>query len=310
MKQQLNHLDLVRARNAYDNGVNIIDALKSESGSSINTSSIIEIAYDLQAGSYIEHAKNNHEQHSAYTGELAKILSNHIRNGDSLLDIGTGEMTTLTGVLNSLNNIPKYIYAFDISWSRIFKGRQYLSEFLKEKKIRVKSFVADIRQIPLLDNSISITTSSHALEPNGGSLDDLLKELFRVTKDKLVLFEPCYELNSKEGQDRMDKLGYIKEIDRIVIENGGIIEERFLLSNINNPLNPTACYIITPPEKSIQKTKKQPHQSLFSVPGTDLPLIKQNNFYINNETGLCFPVIKDIAILKCDQAILANALCE
>ena len=45
------------------------------------------------------------------------------------------------------------------------------------------------------------------------TLEALLRELFRVTKKKLVLFEPSYELNSEEGKVRMDRLGYIKDIE-------------------------------------------------------------------------------------------------
>ncbi len=114
---------------------------------------------------------------------------------------------------------------------------------------RIKPFVADINEIPLLDKSINITTSSHALEPNGGKLKELLKELFRVTADKLVLFEPCYKINTQEGKNRMDNLGYIKNIEEIVSDLGGKMIDKVAIKNISNPLNPTACFIITPPKK-------------------------------------------------------------
>ena len=34
-----------------------------------------------------------------------------------------------------------------------------------------------------------------------------------MAKRKLILFEPSYELNSKDGQKRMDSLGYVKNIE-------------------------------------------------------------------------------------------------
>jgi len=39
---------------------------------------------------------------------------------------------------------------------------------MKEDFKNLIPFVGDISEIPLLDKSINITTSSHALEPNGG----------------------------------------------------------------------------------------------------------------------------------------------
>jgi hypothetical protein len=71
-------------------------------------------------------------------------------------------------------------------------------------------FVADISETPLLDKSVNVTISSHALEPNRSKLPELLLEIFRVTKDKIILFEPFYEFNTDEGEQRMHGLGYIK----------------------------------------------------------------------------------------------------
>jgi serine/threonine protein kinase len=67
------------------------------------------------------------------------------------------------------------------------------------------------------------------LEPNGGKLKELLMELFRVTADKLILFEPCYEINTQEGKDRMDKLGYIKNIEGVVGELGGKVIDKIVV---------------------------------------------------------------------------------
>ena len=104
---------------------------------------------------------------------------------------------------------PSAVYAFDLSWSRLQHGRRYCQDILGESASIIRPFVADIDEIPLATNSIDIVTSNHALEPNGGNLSPLLSELFRVCRERLVLFEPSYELNSAEGKARMDKLGYL-----------------------------------------------------------------------------------------------------
>jgi ubiquinone/menaquinone biosynthesis C-methylase UbiE len=311
-KRQLKHFDLLEAKKAYKEGKNVTALLRSQKNIDSNTSEIIETAYDLQAGSYIEKILNNHVQAHAYTTELALILDKHIKETNSLLDIGTGELTTLSHLIYKLTKKPKKIFAFDISWSRIYKGKNYAKEVMGADYRLLKLFVADINEIPLRDKSINITTSSHALEPNGGTLKELLSELFRITIDKLVLFEPCFEINNQEGKQRMERLGYIKNIDGVVEELGGKLIEKIIIKNTINPLNPTVCFIITPPPsaKKVPSTKANSKRSMFSVPGTDIPLIKVEDYLFSNQVGLCYPTLKAIPILKSNAAILASSLCD
>lgn len=306
--RELKHFDIKEAKKAYAEGKNVTELLRAQKNTNINTSEIIETAYDLQAGTYIEHVTKNPKQASLYTNELAQILDNHIKSGDTLLDIGTGELTTLSLLMSALINKPSEVYALDISWSRIYKGIDFAKNKMGEEYQRVTPFVSDISEIPLLDKSINLTTSSHALEPNGGKLKELLMELFRVTIDKLVLFEPCYEINSKEGKERMDKLGYIKNVDGVVKDLGGELVEKVTIKNTSNPLNPTACFIIKPPAMGAQPLQER--NSIFSVPGTNIPLKKIEDFYYSNETGLCYPTLKNIPILKSNCSILATSLSD
>lgn len=307
----LKHFDIIGAKNAYKSKQNITEFLRSQHNFNHNTSEIIEISYDLQAGSYIEHAINNKIQIDAYTSELAKILSKYIVKTDSLLDIGTGEITTLSHISNKLTNKPRNIYAFDISWSRIYKGASYAKEIMGNNFPLLTPFVADIKEIPLLDKSIHVTTSSHALEPNGENLSILMAELFRVTINKLVLFEPCYEINSDEGKDRMNKLGYIKNIEDIAIKLGGEITEKIIIKNSSNPLNPTVCFVINPPFSDIRiSNSNNSDEDIFSVPGTNFLLSKFENFYFSTSVGLCYPILKEIPILKSKNSILATSLSD
>ncbi len=304
--REIRYFDIQAAKRAYAEGKNVTELLRAQRNTNINTSEIIETAYDLQAGTYIEQVKRNPTQAFLYTSELAQILEKHIGSEETLLDIGTGELTTLSLLVSYLTKKPSKIYAFDISWSRIYKGIDFAKNKMGADYQRVRPFVRDIGEIPLLDKSISITTSSHALEPNGGKLKELLMELFRVTVDKLILFEPCYEINSKEGKERMDKLGYIKNIEGVVRELDGELIEKVAIKHSGNPLNPTACFVIKPP-----RTKPQPiteKTDVFSVPGTNMPLKKVEDFYHSSETGLCYPVLKNIPILKSNCSILATSL--
>ena len=306
--RELSHFDIADAKKAYAEGKNITELLRAQKKIDVNTSEIIEAAYDLQAGTYIKHVTQNPEQTILYTNEIAQILDKHTHPEDTLLDIGTGELTTLSLLISALTNKPKNVYAFDISWSRIYKGIAFAKNKMGVEYKRVKPFVADINEIPLLDKSINITTSSHALEPNGEKLKGLLIELFRVTIDKLVLFEPCYEINSQEGKNRMDRLGYIKNIEGVVSELGGKVRDKLIIKNVSNSLNPTACFIITPPMSNARITKNK--NDIFSVPGTNIPLKKIENFYYSNETGLCYSILKNIPVLKSNCSILATSLTD
>ena len=306
--RELSHFDIADAKKAYAEGKNITELLRAQKKIDVNTSEIIEAAYDLQAGTYIKHVTQNPEQATLYTNEIAQILDKHTHPEDTLLDIGTGELTTLSLLISALTNKPKNVYAFDISWSRIYKGIAFAKNKMGVEYKRVKPFVADINEIPLLDKSINITTSSHALEPNGEKLKGLLIELFRVTIDKLVLFEPCYEINSQEGKNRMDRLGYIKNIEGVVSELGGKVRDKIIIKNVSNSLNPTACFIITPPMSNARITKNK--NDIFSVPGTNIPLKKIENFYYSNETGLCYSILKNIPVLKSNCSILATSLTD
>jgi len=306
-KTRLKYFDIIDAKQAYIEGKNVTELLRNQKGVSFNTSDIIEMAYDLQAGTYIESVRNNIAQASLYASELALMLDEHTPQASSLLDVGTGEITTFSLVSKKLENKPKNLLAFDLSWSRIYKGIGFAKEVMKDDLERLIPFVADINEIPLRDKSVDITTSSHALEPNGKTLKVLMSELFRITRGKIVLFEPCYEINSAEGKKRMESLGYIKNIEGVVAELGGRVISRTPIKNISNPLNPTACYVIMPPKhQNGGGTNEGPMNEFFSVPGTQIPLSKNGDFYFSNVTGHCYPILKGIPILKSNTAILAS----
>lgn len=300
------YFDILEAKKAFMEGKNVTNYLRDQKNVDINTPEIIETSYDLQSGSYIDFVKKNSGQTELYTRELSSILNNFISKETRFLDIGSGELTTLSYVLNYLKDIPKTTYAFDISWSRLFKGIGFAEDILGNYSKSIMPFVAKISEIPLPNKSIDITTSSHALEPNGGNLEELLKELFRVTKDKLVLFEPCYEINSDEGKKRMDSLGYIKNLHIEVEKLGGRLVERLDIKNIENPLNPTSCFIIEPSRVDIASDMND--SQLICEPLTHHELKKIENFLYSEKTGLCYPVIKSIPILRSDCSVLTTAL--
>ena len=166
----MNYLNILQAKEVYRKGENVTQYLRDKFNETENTSEIIETAYDLQAGSYITELEVNREQAELYTYELGNILNSYLRSEDSLLDVGSGELTTLTLMLNHIEAKLSSVLAFDISWSRLRKGIDFFNEYDNESSIDVTTFVADMKEIPLHEKCIDILTSSHALEPNGKNL--------------------------------------------------------------------------------------------------------------------------------------------
>jgi len=312
MAKRIQYFDIRRAREAYASGQNITASLREQKGVQSNSPEILEIAYDLQAGSYIDYVKNNSERSSAYCSQLAGVLGSYVTQSSSLLDVGTGEFTTISQVVTRLPQMPKEVFAFDISWSRIYKGVQHARQLIGQEFSRFHPFVAEIGEIPLPDKSVSITTSNHALEPNGGRLTELLAELFRVTSETVILFEPCYEINSAEGKRRMDALGYIKNIDGTVENLGGRVLEKIKIDNPINPLNPTVAFVIQPksPNSNDSSSSFASKHTAFSVPGTSMPLENIEGFLFSIDVGLSYPILKGIPVLRSNLAILSTSLTE
>ena len=233
-------VDIKSLRDAYQRGENITQKL-NESG--LNTLQGIEVAYDLQAGSYVQGVYKDLKGFKAYTTEMGEILKDHVCSLDSVLDCGTGELTTLSGISHYLPN-DIGLLAFDLSLSRINVGRRFAARAMRgDLAVKLRTFVAAIDRIPLSDKSVNVVMTSHALEPNYGREQQLLKELFSVSCREVILFESSWENNTDEGRSRMERLGYIRDLPKHIKAAGGCLNNVFPLQNISNPLNPTNCYI-------------------------------------------------------------------
>ena len=164
------------------------------------------VAYDLQAGSYVSAARAHRDRNWLWCKQLAGLLGNVLDEGDSILEVGVGEATTLAGVLAETDRKIGCAYGFDVSWSRIAEGRKWL----KENECDASLFVGDLMNIPMDDDSVDVVYSSHSLEPNRGREVEAVKECLRVARKAVVLVEPIYELASAEAQARMKHHGYVE----------------------------------------------------------------------------------------------------
>ena len=200
---------LILARDAYKKGENVTIALRNYLQLDHNTSDIIALSYDLQAGTYTSYALENKVFSNDRAQELASFVKPYLDDIESVLDLGSGEISMFSRLLAILNskNIKK-AYASDISWSRLHIGEEATKNIVP-KNINLTVFVSDMAKIPLPSKSVDVTFTDHSLEPNGSRLEEILKEIFRCTRSVCIFTEPSTELASVEAMERMKKLGYI-----------------------------------------------------------------------------------------------------
>ena len=297
------YINIQEAVEVYKRGENLTRFLKKKYQNDVSLSNIIEISYDIQAGNYIINTLKNKDILQPYWSEMAGLITDYMPDMNTILDVGAGELTTLCGVTDALPKKPTQVFAFDISWSRLTKGLSYVSEHYPSQRNNLNLFCSDIASIPLPSSSIDLVVSSHALEPNGGQEDALMSELVRVAKHKLMLFEPCYEINSDEGKAYMDLHGYAKDLDGAIKRAGGFLVDKIMIKNVWNSLNPTVCYIV---EVNKECTTENVD---YTLPGTDYYLRRIKDWLVSDEAGMSFPILGELPILRSKSAVVSTALC-
>ncbi|MFY0642733.1 MAG: methyltransferase domain-containing protein [Bermanella sp.] len=281
----------------YNSGDNITSLLRDEFKEKSNTQDIIEISYDMQTGSYSEamQKKEIALAKGLYTKEICNIIKSLDLKPNTILEAGVGEATTLGGVIKNLKDTD--FFGFDLSWSRIAYARKWLSSMNINN---VTLCLGDLFDIPFQNNSIDIVYTSHSIEPNGGNEEAIIKELYRVARDYLILLEPAYELSNNEIKKRMDQHGYCKNISNISKELGYNVVKHELFPHSANPMNPTAITIIK------KEYKGSMPSSILACPKFKTPLEKINGALYSHEGLSVYPIIDNIPCLKIKHSIFAS----
>lgn len=216
------------------------------------------------------------------------------------MEVGVGEATTLGLLLERMSTLNE-VYGLDLSWSRI----KYAKKFLHSLNLKgnYNLFIGDLFNIPLSDNSIDLVYTSNSLEPNGGREKEALEEVYRVARKYLILIEPCYEIASDEGKERMNKLGYIKNLMGYIKElNYNVILEKPIINNFNK-LNPSKIIII-------EKEESKKTEGTFRCPITKTKLMPLNTCYYSKESFLAYPILEGIPCLMKDNAVVATKMLD
>jgi spore coat polysaccharide biosynthesis protein SpsF (cytidylyltransferase family)/ubiquinone/menaquinone biosynthesis C-methylase UbiE len=220
--------DIIRIQNNM--GINFMEHMRKKEGVDHNTAEIIEKAYDMQAGIAI--AKEDDTEYRLYYDQIAKTIADEIiaTNPYSVMEAGVGEGVIVNRLSKRFQQTP--FLGLDISQKRL--------DLIKNKMVTTVKSRLDC--IDLNNNTIDLTYTVHAIEPNGGNEEAIIKELIRVTKKKLVLIEPTYELGNKETRDNIERHHYCKGIPAILDKLKVKYDSVFL--GIGKETNQNALYVV------------------------------------------------------------------
>ncbi|MCA9121953.1 MAG: class I SAM-dependent methyltransferase [Planctomycetaceae bacterium] len=284
---------------AYRRGENISLLLREERDAGRNTEETVEIAYDLQTGSYVEALNDAHyRQHKVDYGNrlAAEIIA--LTRPTSLLEVGVGEGITLRHVIDAFPQPIHTIHGFDISWSRIACCRDW---FVRQGINDCFLSVASVFQTPYADNSFDVVYTSHSIEPNGGNERAILAELFRITSRYLFLLEPGYELATDDIRARMRQHGYCTGIVEHAVSLGMEVVKHEAFPFVANPMNPTALTVLRKDAEAEDATPQ------LACPKYRTPLVEYEDSLFSADSLRSYPKIQGIPCLRCQDAVIASA---
>ena len=286
----------IAAKGWFKDGRNVIAEAQASVGQGISAQDAIEMAYDLQAGSYVEavSAPERQVQQIAWGRRVAGILDElGVR---SACEAGVGEATTLAHIANAAG--PGTVFSgFDVALSRILYGRDYL----RAKGAEARLFCADLLQIPLAAGAVDAVITNHSLEPNGGQEGVMLAELVRVAARYLVLIEPDFDLAGAEQRERMTRHNYIRGLPGHLKSFPGRILRHEAWPFCPNPLNKASLIVF-------EKRHHAPARATFDfvAPVTKLPLTMAGGFLFCAAEGLLYPMPFGVPVLRDECAIICT----
>jgi SAM-dependent methyltransferase len=289
-------------RELYDQGTNIMRYFRELEGSSVNSSEAIQISYDLQSGCATGEVADPEymARYNAYTSAIARNLSQY--GGMSLLEAGVGEAKTLCDVMTKMPVTPPHIYGFDLAWSRIATGLEYAARF---PQFHPSLSMGDLFAMPFADNTFDVVFTAQAVNPNHGREEEAMRELYRVTRQWLLLFELDYELGGEETKRRIEEHGYCRDLVGTAKRLGYKVVEHRLLGADVRPSIQVSVLVIEKPGADADSAAPS-----YGCPRCHQLLVSHRGNYFCSECLAVYPVLNGIPCLLPGSGILATKYLE
>ena len=279
------------AKEAYAKNENIIQKLTSLG---VNKSACIEIAYEIQAGSYTSAFKE-----TEFGSKRNKVLHGIIRRYSDLDEVanvgvfGVGEAANWIGFDGTIENF----YGVELSYSRLRYARSNIAELNEIKKSTL--IKGDASEVIFNSNSFDLTITLHSIEPNGNVQGErMLKNVINYSSKYIILFEPDYSNALSPMKARMKANGYVCNIQDVIDSESSVsVVDKFLLDIQENNDNLTTCWII---KKNIFEDSIG---DKFTCPYTNNTLVDFKGSKYSSDAGLIYPVIDDILFINKQDAI-------
>ena len=185
-------------------------------------------------------------------------------------------------------------YAVDLSFNRLYHG---IKEFNSKHSQRISLAKADAHYLPFPNDSFDLVFTRHTLEQIPATFEKVLKEIFRISRGNVILFEPGYELGTITQKLKMVFSDYARGMRKYLngCEDVELLDY-YLMQNSSNPLNHTACFKISVSEKGKSRSTKR-KQIDFACPVDHSPLEKVENYLYCSDCSRLYSVINSIPIL-------------
>lgn len=272
-----------------------------------NTSDHVETKYDRIAGRVRSRTYINESARESFSvvdnsirrissGDVKKLVMEEIIDilqryeFENILEVGAGELASLAYIIDEWKDKIKYCAA-DLSLNSLVVGKR---EVLSSRNIDVDLCKANALSLPYPDNCFDLVYTSGCIVAMPYDYKKIIKEVCRVSRKHIVLFEASWELGEISQKLYMLSSNYTRGIPMSVnVLREAELKDHFLLKNSSNPFNRVACFDI------IKKVNNNISENMISYvcPVCHSKLDNYDSYMYCNSCCRAYLVFEDIPIL-------------